>query len=449
MSKRLYEIVEIKDLKDMLNKTKSLYGNRVAFKVAVGEDEYKEITHAEVRDMVDALGTKLINMGLKGKRIGVIGENRYEWEVAYLATVCGVGTIVPLDKALPESELESLVERSEIEAIFYSEKYEETVTRIKYNEKNKLKHLISMDNSSHKEGIYSETELIEMGKELIANGDRSFLDATIDPEEMQIMLFTSGTTSQSKVVALCHRNLVSNLMDIASILDINETDTFLSFLPVHHVFECTVGFLFSLYKGSKTVFCRGIRHIAEDLNKHQITFMACVPGIYEMMYVAIIKQLEKEGKLEAVKEKVNKYKDLPVSEKTQYFQEVKDVLGGHIRLLVSGAAALDPNIEAKYREMGLNLVQGYGLTETSPVVGVGTTKNYRLGSIGITVPSVEAKLVDVNSEGMGELVVKGPSIMMGYYQKCNSIKKWKKYIPRRNGSTSKQNRRCKRIIYIW
>ena len=205
-------------------------------------------------------------------------------------------------------------------------------------------------------------------------------------------------------------------MDIASILDINETDTFLSFLPVHHVFECTVGFLFSLYKGSKTVFCRGIRHIAEDLNKHQITFMACVPGIYEMMYVAIIKQLEKEGKLEAVKEKAEKYKDLPVSEKTQYFQEVRDVLGGHIRLLVSGAAALDPNIEAKYREMGLNLVQGYGLTETSPVVGVGTTKNYRLGSIGITVPSVEAKLVDVNSEGMGELVVKGPSIMMGYYQ---------------------------------
>ena len=227
MSKRLYEIVEIKDLKDMLNKTKVLYGNRVAFKVVEGEDKYREITHSEVRDMVDALGTKLINMGLKGKRIGVIGENRYEWEVAYLATVCGVGTIVPLDKALPESELESLVERSEIEAIFYSEKYEETVTRIKYNEKNKLKHLISMDNCAHKEGIYSESELIDMGKELIEKGDRSFLDATIDPEEMQIMLFTSGTTSQSKVVALCHRNLVSNLMDIASILDINEKDVFL------------------------------------------------------------------------------------------------------------------------------------------------------------------------------------------------------------------------------
>lgn len=422
MSKRLYEIVEIKDLKDMLNKTKVLYGDRVAFKVAEGENKYREITHSEVRDMVDALGTKLINMGLKGKRIGVIGENRYEWEVAYLATVCGVGTIVPLDKALPESELESLVERSEIEAIFYSEKYEETVTRIKYNEKNKLKHLISMDNCAHKEGIYSEVELIEMGKELIEKGDRSFLDATIDPEEMQIMLFTSGTTSQSKVVALCHRNLVSNLMDIASILDINEKDVFLSFLPVHHVFECTVGFLFSLYKGAKTVFCSGIRHIAEDLNKHKITFMACVPGMYEMMYPAIIKQLEKEGKLKEVQEKIEKYKDLSVEEKGKYFQEVNDILGGHIRLLVSGAAALDSHIEAKYREMGLNLVQGYGLTETSPVVGVGTAKNYRLGSIGITVPSVEAKLADVNSEGMGELLVKGPSIMLGYYQNEEATK---------------------------
>lgn len=222
-------------------------------------------------------GTALISMGLKDKRIAVIGENRYEWEIAYLSIVCGTGVVVPLDKSLPEEELENLIERSEVEGIFYSNKYQEVLTKIKYNEKNKLKHLISMDNMQNKEGIYSQHELIEHGRELIKNGNREFLDAEIDNEKMSIMLFTSGTTSKSKVVALSHKNISSNLMDIGSVLDVTENDTLLSILPIHHVFECTVGFLFSLYKGAQTVFCDGLRHIVENLNEYHVTVMASVP----------------------------------------------------------------------------------------------------------------------------------------------------------------------------
>lgn len=405
----------VSDLKDMLNKTRELYGDRPGYKIKLEEGKYQVYTHNEIRDMIDYLGTALINLGLKDKRIAVIGENRYEWELAYLSVVCGTGTVVPLDKSLPANELEELVERSEVEAIFYSKKYEEIVEKIKYSEKNKLKHLISMDSDIHKEGIYSQKELIEKGKEFVEAGDRSFIDAKINPEEMSIMLFTSGTTSKSKVVALSHKNMVSNVMDFASVLDIDSSDRILSFLPLHHVFECTVGMLYSLYIGAQRSFCEGIRHIVENLNEYQITFASFVPAIYESMHKTIIKNLEKEGKLEAVRKLMEANKDKTMAEKKEIFKDIHNVFGGQIKLFVSGAAALEKEVEEDFREWGVNLCQGYGLTETSPVIGVETNENFRVGSIGKPLPHIQAKIEDANEEGMGELVVKGPNVMLGYY----------------------------------
>lgn len=405
----------VSDLKDMLNKTKELYGDRPGYKIKLEEGKYQVYTHNEIRDMIDYLGTALINLGLKDKRIAVIGENRYEWELAYLSVVCGTGTVVPLDKSLPANELEELVERSEVEAIFYSKKYEEIVEKIKYSEKNKLKHLISMDSDIHKEGIYSQKELIEKGKEFVEAGHRSFIDAKINPEEMSIMLFTSGTTSKSKVVALSHKNMVSNVMDFASVLDIDSSDRILSFLPLHHVFECTVGMLYSLYIGAQRSFCEGIRHIVENLNEYQITFASFVPAIYESMHKTIIKNLEKEGKLEAVRKLMEANKDKTMAEKKEIFKDIHNVFGGQIKLFVSGAAALEKEVEEDFRAWGVNLCQGYGLTETSPVIGVETNENFRVGSIGKPLPHIQAKIEDANEEGMGELVVKGPNVMLGYY----------------------------------
>ena len=408
-------VLEVRDLKDMLNKTRELYGDRPGYKIKLGEGKYKTYTHSEIRDMINYLGTALIDLGLKNKRIAVIGENRYEWELAYLSVVCGTGIVVPMDKSLPANELEELIERSEVEAIFYSKKYEEIVERIKYSEKNKLKHLISMDTDIHIEGIYSQKELIEKGKELVDGGDRSFIDAEINPEEMSIMLFTSGTTSKSKVVALSHKNLVSNLMDFASVLDIDSSDRILSFLPLHHVFECTVGMLYSLYIGAERAFCEGIRHIVENLNEYKTTFASFVPAIYENMYKNIMKTLEKQGKLEQVKKLMDEYKDRTMEEKKEVFKDIHNIFGGNIKLFVSGAAALDKEVEQAFRDWGVNLCQGYGLTETSPVIGVETNENFRVGSIGKALPHIQAKIEDANDEGMGELVVKGPNVMLGYY----------------------------------
>ena len=408
-------MLEVTDLKDMLNKTRELYGDKPGYKIKIGKGQYKTYTHNEIRDMINYLGTALISLGLKGKRIGVIGENRYEWELAYLSVVCGVGIVVPMDKSLPANELEEVIERSEVEAIFYSKKYEETIKKIKYSEKNKLKHLISMDTDIHDEGIYSEKELIEKGKELLDSGNREYINAKINPEEMRIMLFTSGTTSKSKVVALSHKNLISNVMDYASVVDVNSDDRILSFLPLHHVYECTVGMLVSLYVGAERAFCDGIRHIVENLNEYKITYAAFVPAIYELMYKNIWKMIEKKGKVEETKELMQEYKDKSMQEKKEVFKEIHDMYGGCIKLFITGAAALDKEVIESFRNWGLNLCQAYGLTETSPIIGIETNKYHRVGSIGKPIPHVQARIDEADEDGVGELVVKGPNIMLGYY----------------------------------
>ena len=409
---RLYEYMKITDLKDMLKKSGEKYGKNIAYKLREEEGKYKLITHEQVRKMVDGLGTSLINMGLKDKRIAIIGENRYEWEIAYLSIVCGTGIVVPLDKSLPENELESLIERSEVEAIICSKKYIETLKKIKNN---KLKYIISMDLEKTEDEIISEKELIKKGIELVKKEDKRFTEAEIDNSKMNIMLFTSGTTSLSKAVALSHKNICSNLMDLASTLDVNSNDIFLSFLPLHHVFECTVGFLFAFYIGAQIVFCDGIRHIPENLKEYKVSVMASVPAIYERLFKIVRKQIEKSGNLEEILINEEKHKNDTIEEKKEVFKEIHNMFGGNIKLFISGAASLDAKIEQKFRNLGFNIVQGYGLTETSPIVAVGNKKYHKIGSIGKAVPSVQVKLLNINDNGVGELAVKGPNVMLEYY----------------------------------
>ena len=360
MRKPIHEFVEFKDLKDMLKKSGEKYGDRPAyiFRTDV-PGKFREITHREFRDEINALGTKLVEMGLKDKRIAVISENRYEWAVDYLAVATGTGVIVPLDKALPDNEIESLIIRSEVEAVFYSKKYDEVMNRIKEQKNTNLKYFISMDLEKEENGILSQKELTEEGRKLLEEGNREFLDAEIDNEKMGIMLFTSGTTAISKAVMLSHKNICSNLQDITSVIKVTPEDRFLSFLPLHHTFECTVGFLYPVSTGGSIAFCDGIRHIAENIKEYQITAMISVPILFEAMYRKVMKGIEKKGKLETVKKGI--------------------------------------------------------LTESSPVIAAEDDKYRRLGSIGKAFPSLDVKIDNPNEDGIGELLAKGPSIMLGYY----------------------------------
>ncbi len=426
MRKPIHEFMKFTDLRDMLEKSGELYGDKPAYVFKTEEEgKFRKITHKEVRDDIKALGTKLVNMGLKDKRVAVISENRYEWGIVYLAVVTGVGIIVPLDKSLPENEIESLIDRSGVEAIFYSEKYDDIMDKIKYKKNTKVKYFISMDLEKEKNDIYSEHELIKQGKELLEAGNREFLDAKIDAENMAIMLFTSGTTAMSKAVMLSHKNICANLMDITSVLRIYDTDRFLSFLPLHHTFECTTGFLYPLSRGSSIAFCEGIRHIADNLKEYKASVMVSVPILFEGMYKKVMKTIEKKGKLKTVQKgiKISQFLlKLGIDIRKKLFKEIHDTLGGNIRVFVAGGAALDPETEKGFNELGFTLRQGYGLTESSPVISVEDDKYQRLGSIGKAFPSLDVKIEDPNEEGIGELLVKGPSVMLGYYNNEEATK---------------------------
>ena len=426
MREPIHKFTKFENLKDMLKKSGEKFGDRPAyvFKTDV-PGKFREITHKEFREEVDALGTALISLGLKDKKIAVISENRYEWGMAYLATVCGTGIVVPLDKSLPENEIESLINRSGVEAIFYSKKYDEIMNRLNDENSTNIKYFISMDLEEKQNNVYSQKELIKKGQKLIQDGNREFLDATIDSKNMGIMLFTSGTTAQSKAVMLSHKNIVSNLMDITSVIEITENDRFLSFLPMHHTFECTVGFLYALSTGASTAFCDGIKHIAENLKEYQITAMISVPILYENMYKRLMKAIEKQGKLEKVQKGIKitqfllKFK---IDLRRKIFKDIHNNFGGKLRLFVAGGAGLDPEAEKGFNELGIRMLQGYGLTETSPVIAAEDDKYTRLGSIGKAFPSLDVKLEDVNEEGIGELMVKGPSVMLGYYNNEEATK---------------------------
>ena len=426
MREPLYKVEKITDLKDMINKSVEKFSDRPAYVFKTEKKgEFKEITYKQLKNDIDSLGTALINLGLEGKRVAVIGENRYEWGVTYLAVVNGTGIIVPLDKALPANEIESLIIRSGVEAIVYSNKYNEIMNDLKEKKNTDLKYFISMDLDESENGIISFKKLVARGKELLENGDKRFIDAKINVEEMRIMLFTSGTTSKSKAVMLSHKNIASNLMDISSVLKVREDDRFLSFLPLHHTFECTTGFLLPLSVGASIAFCDGIRHIAENIKEYDITFMVSVPVLYENMCKKIMKSIKDQGKGTTVNVGMkvsNTLLKVGLDIRGKLFKQVHDSLGPKLRLLVAGGAALDPDTEKTFNSLGINMVQGYGLTESSPVIAVEDDKYKKIGSIGKALPTLDVKIDKPNEEGIGELLVKGPTIMLGYYENEEATK---------------------------
>ena len=414
------------DLKDMLNQTGEVYGDRPAYIFKTEEKgKFRTITHKEFRENINALGTTLIQMGLKDKRIALISENRYEWEISYLAVASGVGVIVPLDKALPDNELESLILRSQVEAIIYSSKYDVIMNTLREKKNTNLKYFISMDLEENTQGIYAEKALVEKGKKLLADGNKTYIDAKIDAEKMGIMLFTSGTTAMSKAVMLSHKNLVTNVMDIIQRFDLTDEDRFLSFLPLHHVFECTVGFLYPISIGGSIAFCEGVKHMAENIKEFEITAMISVPAVFDIIYRKVMKTIEKKGKLANLEKgkKVSQFLlKMKIDLRKQLFKEVHESLGPKLKLVVTGGAALDPETEKGFNDLGFDVEQGYGLTETAPVIAAETPKCRRLGSIGKKFPSVEVKIDDPDEEGIGELMAKGPSIMLGYYENEEATK---------------------------
>lgn len=416
--RELYHAKEYRDIRELVSETVKTYPDNIAFIIKEKKKdkiEYKNITYRMLQEDIDALGTALIDLGLKDKKIAIIANNRYEWCISYLATLCGVGIVVPLDKSLPAGEIESLLQRSYANAVIFENKYKEIMENIKQNSTNEIEYYICMDDTDNEE--ITLASLIARGKELLSNGDTRFKDATINPEEMNIILFTSGTTSASKAVMLSQKNIVSNIHALNSIIKVYPTDRNMAFLPLHHTFGST-GLLFFISNGVSNVFCDGLKYIQKNLQEYKVTIFVCVPLLLEAMNKRILKEIDKQGKTKLIKivTKISNFLlKFGIDIRRKVFKDIINNLGG-LRMAVSGAAGIDKNVVENFTNFGIKTVQGYGLTETSPVITAENDENIRYGSVGFPLKNVEIEIFEPNEQGIGEIIAKGPNVMLGYFE---------------------------------
>lgn len=353
-------------------------------------------------------------MGLRGKKMAIISPNRYEWCVSYLAITTSDIVIVPLDKSLPNNEIEDLIKRSKVDGVIFDQKYSDIFSKIEKDNLYNLKHFICMDNIGN---FTSYSNLLEKGKSLLISGDTTYDNIEIDNQKMSIMLFTSGTTSISKAVALSQANICADIYALSQMTDIRKEDVFLSFLPLHHTFESTCTFLYGSYSGITIAFCDGLKYVQKNLVEFGITGFVCVPLMLEIMYKKLQKGIEEKGKTKLVNimSKVcNFLLKFKIDIRRIVFKEILENLGGKLRILIVGGAAMSKEAIQGYLNLGINLLQGYGLTETSPVLAGENDKYKRAGSVGFPLPGLEVKIDNPDSDGIGEILGSGPTIMLGY-----------------------------------
>lgn len=417
---RYKESRPITDIKNMIETSAALYADNTAFMQKDSNDSpYRKISYREMMEDVNGLGTALIDKGLKGKRIAVIGENCYQWAVSYLAAVCGTGVVVPLDKELNEEEIRNLIIKADVAGVLFAKKYKELFLRMKASGQTGLEVLVDFNAKEEQDDVYAWSALKEEGKELIESGNREFLDAEIDHDKMSIILFTSGTTGASKGVMLSHKNIAADLMVAPTVLKVYPWDIFFSVLPLHHTYECTAGFLMPIYKGAAIAYCQGLKYITKNLAEAKPTMFLGVPAIFEKLYSTIWKNIRKQGKEKLLRRaiKVNNItKKVGLDLGKKLFKQITDVFGGRMRLLICGGAAINPDVLNGLRDFGILALQGYGLTECAPLGALNPDTAPNASSIGVSFPGTPLKVMDVNEEGIGELCIKGENVMLGYYQ---------------------------------
>lgn len=414
----LYEAKEFKNIKEIIYNSAKKYSKKIAFVVKHQEKKkvnYENITYEKLLKDINNFGTALYNKGLNKKRVAIIGKNRYEWVISHLANLLGGIVSVPLDKDLQYDELENSIIRSKAECIIFDEKLTDKIKKIKEENNTNLTNYICM---SKIEGFESVEELVKQGEVLIEKGNTEYVDAKIDENIMNILLFTSGTTSKSKAVMLSQRNIASNIYAMQCVEDIRSTDTNIAFLPFHHIFGSTC-LIMMLACGVKTVFPDGLRYIKQNLKEYKVTLFVGVPVLVEAIYKTIMKEIDKQGKTKIINiaTKIsNILLKLHIDIRRKIFKQIIDALGGELRLIISGGAPADPKISKGFNDMGIKTLQGYGLSETSPVIAAENSKAIKNGTVGIPMVNDIIEIVNKDQNGIGEIRVKGPNVMLGYYE---------------------------------
>ena len=420
-AKNKYEKTNYKTIKEIFNRSREKFADDVFITEKFNpKGQFEEITYKEYANDVIAFGTALTNKySLKDERIVIIGENTYHWYVSYMAMLCGTGIAVPVDKELPANEIENVVNRSKATAVIYSTKRKDLIKKVE-DKLPMVKYFIQMNSDDELEGRnVGMNTIINQGKEMIENGDNSFEKIQIDPEEFKVLIFTSGTTSNSKGVMINNRNLAENINAVSTDVYLDENDRLFSVLPLHHTYESSIGFLLPMANGCSIAICSGLKYIVPDLQATKPTALIAVPLLIESLHKRINKTIEKSGKAGLVNSMIhvtNALKGVGVDIKRKVFSEIYENLGGKLRIIVSAAAPIDPKVGKWVQDIGISFLQGYGLTETAPIAALTPEYNPRVGSAGRAVNCAELKIDNPNEKGEGEVLIKSKTLMIGYYE---------------------------------
>ena len=400
-----YDTIVYENLRQMYHAAAQQHGEKILF-LERRKGEYRGVSFADYAADVDALGTALCARGLHGKPILLLGENCYSWVTAYMAVICGVGVIVPVDKKLPASKITEIARLCDAGAVIYSSRY--------------ARKLRGLDRNVKRIAFEELKALIGLGRGLLEKGNRCYLDSVIDANAMSALLFTSGTEGAPKGVMLSHRNLCFDLSEMCRMIYIDEKDVFLSILPLHHAYECTCGFLCAVYRGCTLAFSRGLRHLSAELREVRPTLLLCVPLLLETFYRRVWENLCNKGLKGRVKKIIDLTNALPteelrISAKRRLLAPIHRVFGGRLRMLISGGAGADPAALKGLRDLGILAFQGYGLTECSPLAALNRDRYYNDRSAGLATPNALLDIDDRRQDGIGEVRCKGDHVMLGYY----------------------------------
>ena len=420
---QMNETHEVNTIKEILDYTTERVPDTYAYMYKNNHKEpFVGITWGDFREQMNALGTALLHRGFGGANIAVVGESSYRWVMSYFATVCGVGAIVPLDKHLMPEETVGLLKRADVQLIFADVKDYKRL-RGCLDEVPTLKAVVLMqDEESYDEDsrVWSQGELIEEGRDLISVGHFEYIEAEVKPDDLSTILFTSGTTGLAKGVMLSHKNLAKNCENMTKFYQVTPGTRMLSILPIHHAYEMTCTYIEGCYNGATVVISEGLKYFVDNFVEAKCAIMLAVPLVYESIHKKIFKQAEKQGSAE----KLNR--GLRFSKKTglgnsnfatkRLFKSIRKLFGDDLYTLIAGGAAIDPDVMEDFRAMGIPIIQGYGMTECAPIITMNPAGAGKDASAGIPLPGTEVRIVDQDEQGIGEIICKGPSVMLGYYK---------------------------------
>lgn len=418
--RKLYQEDAVSTYRELLEKCAERYGEDIAFAYKDRAKNYVEVSYRQYREDVEGFATALIHMGLENKKVGIFSPNRYEWCVSYLAIANAGNVVVPLDYALPEGEVRTLIERSEMECIIFDKKSLGIVERVMEEGNTTLKYAVCMDFDVKQGPVFAFKELLSIGGALRKKGDSAYQNIQIDKDRMSILLFTSGTTSKSKAVMLSQYNVCSNISAMSTLIRSKENDNVLVFLPLHHTLACTASFLFCFYTKFRIYFAEGIKHVAKNMKEFEIRGLVCVPAVLDLMYKKTIKEIKKQKKYAAFKiisAVSNLLYKCHIDVRRKLFKNIIDGFGGKLRVIIYGSAATKKHVMKFFTTIGIDMIQGYGLTETSPVIACESDGFHnKAKSTGYPLYNVEVKIAEPDESGVGEIAVKGPNVMLGYYE---------------------------------